>query len=283
MRGTISAGMAFALFSHGYRESFDAVYGACAGAIAGAWLLSDTPERIAGWADPQRSMQAIAWRNLPSRRPYVDVGKIIEDIYVRQYPLNWDSVLSSPIPLHPLATSVTTGHSTDLHPFINSPEELRTALRTSCTLPVVSARPVSFAGDRLTDAGVSEALPMATAVGQGATHVLVLCIRDRAYLRPPAATGVRRTVARQFLRMSGYGERVFEALQGRAEPSIADQGHLGDGVIQGPVGPVALAAVWPADDLAQPSRTEHDGDRLREAFDGGARAFERSWAVIEAG
>jgi predicted acylesterase/phospholipase RssA len=40
MRGTISAGMALALDELGLVSAFDAVYGASAGAITGAWLLS---------------------------------------------------------------------------------------------------------------------------------------------------------------------------------------------------------------------------------------------------
>jgi hypothetical protein len=43
MRGTISAGMALALHELGLVPSFDAVYGASAGAITGAWLLSSRP------------------------------------------------------------------------------------------------------------------------------------------------------------------------------------------------------------------------------------------------
>src|SRR5215216_1076130 len=52
MRGTISAGMALALHDAGVAHVFDAVYGASAGAITGAWLLSGTPESLLGWAEP---------------------------------------------------------------------------------------------------------------------------------------------------------------------------------------------------------------------------------------
>ncbi len=47
MRGTISAGMAFELHTRGLVPAFDAVYGASAGAITAAWLLSrpDCPDQ----------------------------------------------------------------------------------------------------------------------------------------------------------------------------------------------------------------------------------------------
>ena len=51
MRGTISAGMALALDELGLVSAFDAVYGASAGAITGAWLLS-RPEGLRGWTEP---------------------------------------------------------------------------------------------------------------------------------------------------------------------------------------------------------------------------------------
>jgi len=48
MRGTISGGMALALHQLGLVPAFDAVYGASAGAISGAWLLSSRPEGLRG-------------------------------------------------------------------------------------------------------------------------------------------------------------------------------------------------------------------------------------------
>jgi len=51
MRGTVSAGMALALDELDLVPAFDAVYGASAGAITGAWLLS-RPEGLRGWTEP---------------------------------------------------------------------------------------------------------------------------------------------------------------------------------------------------------------------------------------
>ena len=50
MRGTISAGMALGLDELGLLSAFDAVYGASAGAITGAWLLS-RPQGLRGRRD----------------------------------------------------------------------------------------------------------------------------------------------------------------------------------------------------------------------------------------
>jgi predicted acylesterase/phospholipase RssA len=55
MRGTVSAGMALALHELGLVPAFDAVYGASAGAISGAWLLGARPrDCVAGPIPPSR-------------------------------------------------------------------------------------------------------------------------------------------------------------------------------------------------------------------------------------
>ena len=66
MRGTVSAGMALAQYETEVAHAFDAVYGASAGAITGAWLLSGTPERK---RSPYRSRPSAVRRGARSPRP----------------------------------------------------------------------------------------------------------------------------------------------------------------------------------------------------------------------
>lgn len=279
MRGTIAAGMAEALHRAGLLDAFDAVYGSSAGSIIGAWLLSGDPDRLSGWKDPRWANQLIGWRNILARRPYVDVRRLLEDVYVRQFPLDYESVLSSPITLHPMATDASTGHAVDLQPLIATSTDLRRALRASCALPMAAGRPVSFAGGHYTDAGLSESVPVATAAAQGATHVLLLRTRHQAYVRPADPTGFARTTLAWALRATGHGPAVHEALVTRTLRADAEQPHHDSGLVPGPDGPVALATVWPATDLVPPSRTERNGARLQAAYDGGHRAFEDAVAA----
>ena len=180
MRGVISAGMALALDELGLVPAFDAVYGASAGAITGAWLLS-RPEGLRGWAEPAYAKTLIRRTALLRGRPVADVRALIEDLYQTTFPMDFAAVLASPVEFHPLATDAATGQSTDLRPLIGNPAELRLALRASAALPLLAGPPVEFAGRRFYDAGVSESVPYRTALTQGATHLLIL--RSR---RPPA-------------------------------------------------------------------------------------------------
>jgi predicted patatin/cPLA2 family phospholipase len=184
MRGTVSAGMALALHELGVVSAFDAVYGSSAGAITGAWLLSSTPERLRGWADPDYARTLIRWSAMLRGRPVVDVRTLVEVVYQTEFPMDFDSVLASPVEYHPLGTDAETGESTDLRPLICNPAELRLALRASASLPFLAGPPVELRGRRFYDAGVAESIPFRTPLAQAATHVLVL--RSR---RPLAVNG----------------------------------------------------------------------------------------------
>jgi predicted patatin/cPLA2 family phospholipase len=173
MRGILTAGMALALDELGLVPAFDAVYGASAGAITGAWLLS-RPEGLRGWAEPAYARTLIRRSALLRGRPVADVRALIEDLYQTTFPMDFAAVLASPVEFHPLATDAATGQSTDLRPLIANPADLRLALRASAALPLLAGPPVEFAGRRFYDAGVSESIPYRTALTQGATHLLIL-------------------------------------------------------------------------------------------------------------
>ena len=182
MRGAISAGMALALDELGLVSAFDAVYGASAGAITGAWLLS-RPRGLRGWTEPAYARAFIRRSGLLRGRPVADVRALIEELYQTTFPMDFAAVLASPVEFHPLATDAATGQSTDLRPLCGSPAELRLALRASAALPLLAGPPVQLDGRRFYDAGLSESVPYRTALAQGATHVLVL----RSRRDPPTA------------------------------------------------------------------------------------------------
>jgi predicted patatin/cPLA2 family phospholipase len=189
MRGTVSAGMALALHELGMMSAFDAVYGSSAGAISGAWLLSSTPEGLRGWADPDYARSLIRWSALLRGRPVVDVRTLIEVIYQTVFPMDFDSVLASEVEYHPLGTEAETGQSTDLRPLIDTPAELRLALRASASLPFLAGPPVELRGHRFYDAGLAESIPFRTPLAQNATHVVILRSRRPFTVEPVPRNG----------------------------------------------------------------------------------------------
>jgi predicted patatin/cPLA2 family phospholipase len=209
MRGTISAGMALALDELGLVSAFDSVYGASAGAISGAWLLS-RPQGLRGWTEPAYARAFIRRSGLLRGRPVADVRALIEELYQTTFPMDFAAVLASPIEFHPLATDAASGQSTDLRPLTGSPAELRLALRASAALPLLAGPPVELDGRRFYDAGLSESVPYRTALAQGATHVLVLRSRRDPMAVSDGESPARsaRVIARTTLRRESAALRA---------------------------------------------------------------------------
>jgi predicted patatin/cPLA2 family phospholipase len=228
MRGTISAGMALALDELGLVSAFDAVYGASAGAITGAWLLS-RPQGLLGWTEPAYARAFIRRSALLRGRPVADIRALIEELYQTTFPMDFAAVLASPVEFHPLATDAATGQSADLRPLCGTPADLRLALRASAALPLLAGPAVQFHGRRFYDAGLSESVPYRTALAQGATHVLVLRSRRGPIAVPedgrvPARSA--RVIARTALRRETPALRA--AFLGRDARLAADDRRLAE-------------------------------------------------------
>ncbi|MCW2934090.1 MAG: hypothetical protein JWM19_5052 [Actinomycetia bacterium] len=195
MRGTVTAGMAYALHERGLLPAFDAVYGTSAGAITAAWLLSSNPGGLRGWARPDYARTLISWSALLRRRPVVDVKRLVEVVYQGEFPMDFESVLASEVSWHPLGTDAVTGASTDLRPLVSDPAEVRLALRASAGLPLLAGPAVVLRGRRFFDGGLAEPIPVRTPMAGGATHLVVL--RSRPYQVLPAGPVISPRPARE--------------------------------------------------------------------------------------
>ena len=297
MRGVISAGMALELYERGLVPAFDAVYGASAGAITGAWLLSSRPEGLLGWTEPAYAKTLIRRSALLRGRPAVDIRMLIEELYQTEFPMDFASILASPVEYHPLATRADTATSTDLRPFISNPAELRLALRASAAMPLLAGPPVTFAGRRFYDAGVSESVPYRTALAQGATHILVLRSRRDPLRRPDGRAPSRsvRLITRTTLRRETPALRAtflardarlaaddrrlaaYQSAPAGNAPAAAGNAPAAAGNALGPVQP-AVFSIRPAADSPEVSRLATDGKLLRAAFEAGRAATRAAFA-----
>ena len=281
MRGAITAGMAYALHELGLTRAFDAVYGASAGAINGAWLVSSRPEGLHGWADPSFAQALISWKALLRGKPVVDVHTLVEEVYVNKFPLDFASVLASPVEYHPLATDAVTGRTADLRPLVADVPEMRLALRASAALPFLAGPPVTLRGRRFYDAGVAESIPFRTPLEQGATHVLVLRSKPSAGLMhdgtvggfvgldaarlPPPPRSVR-LLTRTTLRRESPELRA--ALLSRAVRTAQDVARITELEAAG-----QALAIYGGRDTPPVSRMTNDGHMLAAAFEAGRAAL----------
>ena len=174
MRGVVTAGMVAGLEYLGLLPTFDVVYGTSAGAMNGAFF-------VAGQAAYGTT---IYYENINNKcfidltrillgKPIVSLEYILDDVFVRQKVLAWERVLSSPIPLVAVASSISRSCSVALRDF-DGRDELFQAMRASARMPAITGPPVSFRGDRYLDGSVYESIPNLTAASDGCTHILTL-------------------------------------------------------------------------------------------------------------
>lgn len=179
MRGVAAAGMVLALEQLGMRDAFDRVYGSSAGSMVGAYFISGQAALGASiYIQDLTTRRFISKRRglTLGRRPVLDLDFLVDEVIEKVKPLDYERVLSSPIELHVLATSLTSGTCIDLSGF-SSKEALREAMRASARLPWLSGPPVTIESDPCYDSGLTDSLAYTAALAGGATHVLVLKTR----------------------------------------------------------------------------------------------------------
>ncbi|MFI6865748.1 patatin family protein [Nocardia sp. NPDC050406] len=213
-RGAYSHGMAMALEELGLTNCFDAVYGASAGALNGAWLLCGRAVDSRRAWHPTVINRVISPTRALRGGPVVDTHFLVHSVYERIVPMDFPAILANPVTFHPIATDTADGTAVDLHPFITDVPTLQRALRATTCLPILAGRSIPLGGRRYVDAGLSESVPVATALAQGATHVLVLRTR-RADEKPSVPSRLETRVVANFL--SRHAPGTVDSWMARAE------------------------------------------------------------------
>jgi predicted patatin/cPLA2 family phospholipase len=192
----------------------------------------------------------------------VDLRLLVEHVYERVTPMDFDAILANPISFHPIATDARTGRSGDLAPLIKDLQSLQTALRASACLPLLSGRPVRLGERSWVDGGLSEAVPFRSALAAGATHVLVLRTRrEDQRLIPTRGEGV--VLAPYFLAFARGARRSYVV---RHHTYADDDLHLSSGAPR-------LMQVRPPLGSPDVARLSTDLDAIREAIEIGRSAL----------
>lgn len=261
-RGAYSSGMTVAIEQLGLLPLFDAVYGSSGGALNAAWLLCGRAERtMHAWWDPMIMGATIDPRRALRRRPVVDTRFLVHTVYTEIMPMGFQEILDSTVEFHPIATDALTGRATDLYEQIHDRAGLQAALRASAAMPLLAGDPVEINGRSFVDAGVSEAVPVRTALAQKATHVVALRTRrtDETATAPPLVQ--RLVMSRWFARRAPGALTPWlqrEAVRGEEERLLAS--HPATLQIRPPLGSAPIG------------HTERRPGPLRAAVDTGRQA-----------
>src|SRR5882757_1619791 len=261
-RGAYSSGMTIAIEQLGLLPLFDAVYGSSAGALNAAWLLCGRAEStMHAWWDPTIMRTTIDPRRALRGKPVVDTRFLVHTVYTEIMPMGFQEILDSPVEFHPIATDARTGQATDLHERIHDQSSLQAALRASTAMPLLTGEPIEIDGRRFVDAGVSESVPVRTALAQNATHIVVLRTRRTDETVPPPSRGERLVMSRWFARHApGALEPWLQRVAVRAEEEHLLASHP------------ATLQIRPPNGSARIGRTERDPDLLRTAVHAGRQA-----------
>ncbi|MBO1759385.1 patatin family protein [Dermacoccus nishinomiyaensis] len=196
-RAAYGGGMVAELEARDLLTTVDAVYGASAGALNGAWLICGRARaNLHGWWAPESMNATIRPSNALRRKPVVDTDVIVYDLYENVTPMGFEEILASDVEYHPIATDAASGDAVDLAPMIHDKASLQDALRATARLPVLGGAPVEIDGRRFIDGGIAENIPVETALAQGATHVLVLRTKAPSLDLSPDKAVEKRLVAR---------------------------------------------------------------------------------------
>ncbi|MGW0521844.1 patatin-like phospholipase family protein [Crossiella sp. NPDC003009] len=261
-RGAYSSGMTVPIEQLGLLPMFDAVYGSSAGALNAAWLLCGRAEStMHAWWDPVVMGTTISLRRALRLRPVVDTRFLVHTVYTQIMPMGFQEILDSPVEFHPIATDARTGQAVDLHPRLRDQASIQAALRASTAMPILAGEPVEFDGRSLVDAGLSEAIPVRTALAQGATHILALRTRRADETSAPPSLGERLVASRWFARRApGALDPWLRGDLIRAEEERLLSSHPATLQIRPPLGSARIG------------RTERRPHLLRAAVDAGRQA-----------
>lgn len=186
MRGVVSGGMATGLEALGLRDAFDVVYGASAGACAGAYFLAGQAQRGARlYYEAVNNRQFIDVFRGFQRRAIVDLDFLFDRVLRERLPLDFDAVQRSGVEFVVLASHVDGENGADEHveavrlSGFEDVDDLMGALHASCRMPVVGGAPFTYRGMRYWDAAITQPVPIHAALADGCTHILVLLTLPR--------------------------------------------------------------------------------------------------------
>jgi predicted patatin/cPLA2 family phospholipase len=155
MRGAFTAGVLEELAKAGL--PWRAVVGSSAGAINGAFFVSgqvDLMRRV--WLEYLPTRRFISKRRMIRGRPMMDVDQLVNEVIVREYPLDVRAVTEGRVAFHLNATDIRTGECVVERP---TAANLLPWLRATAAIPIAYHRTVTIDGRELADGSLAAPLP----------------------------------------------------------------------------------------------------------------------------
>lgn len=195
MRGIFSTGVLDAFSEAGYRP-FDVCFGVSAGATnLAAWLADQSGRNYTVISDHSCRPPFIDFKRFLMGGHWLDLDWLWE-VTIREIRLDLARFEQQPIPLYVVVTRIADGEAAYLRATAANLEAL---LKASCAVPVVYRDFPVIDGERLTDGGVADSIPVRKAHAMGAREITVVLSRPMGYrkTRFKAPWLLRRLLKRQ--------------------------------------------------------------------------------------
>jgi predicted patatin/cPLA2 family phospholipase len=265
MRGVVSAGSVIAMETLGFTEGFDAVYGASAGAINGAYFL----------ARQSAFGTSIYYQDIANRRfinplrlsKIADMDFLFDQIITKKKRLDVPRIRRNRTPLYIAATDVETARETVFCSHDDA-VDLLAALKASAAMPILYHRPVTVNGRRYFDGGVVDSIPIERAINDGCTDLLVVFTVPKDFRATPPGLVERWLAARLLRPLSRELEIAFHHRQDSYNRALDIA--LGKVRLEAEVN---IVAVFPDPDLRLSRLTKNARTLKRAAIECGHRVM----------
>jgi len=170
MRGVVSGSILIALRELGIDKVFDRLYGSSAAALnLTQYAIGASWEALAVYYD---YLPTGLIRKFPHNigRPLLDM-EYLDHVLGDLYPINTESLASSPFDVRIIITDVTTRQAV-VKKIREDPADVIPFLKAGAWIPILSGAPFQYNGERYLDGSLLMAHPLYAAIDEGCTHVL---------------------------------------------------------------------------------------------------------------
>jgi predicted patatin/cPLA2 family phospholipase len=258
MRGVISGGALVAMERLGLSDVFDEVYGESAGAINACYFLAH--QASFGITIYLEDLPSLRFVNPLRLGRMLDLDYAIDEVVAHVKPLDVERVLQSRSRLS-IAVTKADDATTRMVDVKKERIPLLALLKATSAIAPLYSRPVLLDGTPYVDGGIVNPIPVARAIEDGCTHLLVLLTRTPRFV----STGYGR-LGKFFVKrlFTGWDDRFVRAFFNEQSGAYNRTRAIAFGRTETKPG-LNIAVIAPSDDCPPVSLTTVSRPRLIEA------------------
>jgi predicted patatin/cPLA2 family phospholipase len=189
LRGAFAVGVLRVLLREFGSEYFDAILAASSGVFAATYFAANQGEEMEHtWRDRVWGTLLVNHWNWFTTKPVLGLDYLV-DLFKGPVRLDTEAVMRARSSIEYVLTDYLSGRAAY---FDAKRPDIFDLMRASSALPRVYPLPVMIDGHPFYDGGQSDPIPLARAISQGATRVVVVRTRPKDYVKKPRSRRIAR-------------------------------------------------------------------------------------------